>query len=303
MNKQALTALAIVLGLLLILAGWYGYQQKQHREQLLNENQELSDELTGMMELKDNLEVEVDSLQEAYRELSETNEELRGDVETAKKQVAQKEYALRNARQAAASETNDLKAQIQELLAAKSMLEESISQLQMENDSLRTRTTVLERDLGQAREETAALDRLNRAMEEEVNRLTLANFKASAFQVELERKNDKVTSKARRARRIIITFDLTNVPEEYQGVRPLYLVINDEKATPIVSTEDAINTEVMINGEVVDLVAAEAKEVDIAENQRLAFTHDLSDKLEPGYYRAAVYTDIGLLGAASFRLR
>ncbi|MDX1667003.1 MAG: hypothetical protein R3350_07230 [Saprospiraceae bacterium] len=140
-------------------------------------------------------------------------------------------------------------------------------------------------------------------MEEEVNRLTLANFKASAFQVELERKNDKVTSKARRARRIIITFDLTNVPEEYQGVRPLYLVINDEKATPIVSTEDAINTEVMINGEVVDLVAAEAKEVDIAENQRLAFTHDLSDKLEPGYYRAAVYTDIGLLGAASFRLR
>jgi hypothetical protein len=45
------------------------------------------------------------------------------------------------------------------------------------------------------------------------------------------------------------------------------------------------------------------KDTDIVENQRLTFNYELEDKLKSGYYRVAVYTDIGLLGASSFRLQ
>ena len=58
-----------------------------------------------------------------------------------------------------------------------------------------------------------------------------------------------------------------------------------------------------MNGQPTDIIAAESKEVNITADQRLTFTHELADKLSTGYYRVALYTDIGLLGANSFRLR
>jgi hypothetical protein len=54
---------------------------------------------------------------------------------------------------------------------------------------------------------------------------------------------------------------------------------------------------------VVELIAARARDVNITASQRLSFTHDLEDRLRPGFYRVSVFTDIGLLGAASFRLQ
>ncbi|MEL6926433.1 MAG: hypothetical protein AAFO94_20485 [Bacteroidota bacterium] len=79
-------------------------------------------------------------------------------------------------------------------------------------------------------------------------------------------------------------------------------MITDEKATPIKLT-NPIQAEVSVNGQTMQLQAAEAKEVNIEANQRLSFSHDLSEKLGSGYYRVVAYTDIGLLGATSFRLR
>ena len=161
---------------------------------------------------------------------------------------------------------------------------------------------MLEEDLGLAREENKALANLNKSIQEEVDRLTLRDFKATAFRVETEKKNNKATAKSRRARRLKVSFDLTQVPPEYQGLRPIYLVISDEQATPI-KLDNPIKAQVAVNGQPTDLIAAESKEVNIAQNQRLSFTHDLAERLKSGYYRIAVYTDIGLLGASSLRLR
>ena len=203
---------------------------------------------------------------------------------------------------ASKAEISNLKAEIQALLEEKELLANSITSLQMENDSLRARTGFLEADLGSARQENAALANLNRTMQGDIDNLTLANFKATAFQVELERKNSKVTAKSRRAKKVLVSFDLTNVPAKYQGVRPLYLVITDDKATPI-KLDNPIQATVKVNGQDNDIMAAEAKEVNLEANQRLSFSHNLTTKLAKGYYRVIVYTDIGLLGASNFRMR
>jgi S-adenosylmethionine synthetase len=100
----------------------------------------------------------------------------------------------------------------------------------------------------------------------------------------------------------MVSFDLVNVPDEFQGVRPVYLVITDDKGTPI-RIANPINAQVQINGAAMDIQAVSTREENIAENQRLSFNHDLEEKLRSGYYRVAVYTDVGLLGASSFRLR
>jgi len=50
------------------------------------------------------------------------------------------------------------------------------------------------------------------------------------------------------------------------------------------------------------LNAVSGKEDNITSNQRLSFSHKMEDKLKPGFYRVAVYTDVGMLGSANFRL-
>ena len=308
--KQILGTIVAILVILLLMAGFWGYNLNNEKTKLLSEKEQLNTELNGLNLLKDELATEVDSLQSAYEELAEENESLQTSLEDEKARVRRRNATIKSvkaslvsARETSEAEMGNLRTQIEGLLASKTQLENSIASLQTENDSLRALTGVLTKDLGKAREDNLALANLNRAMEGELDRLTLANFKASAFRVEVQKRNKKkVTSKSRRAKRIQVSFDLTEVPEGYQGVRPVYLVIADEKATPI-KLKEPIQAKVTVNGQETDLIAAEAKEVNVVENQRISFTHELDSKLKSGYYRISIYTDIGMLGATSLRLR
>ena len=300
--KQGLTILAVILGILLIIAAIWGFNQNSKRKALESQNTELTGTVEDLEELRTDLLQEVDSLQQEFSLLAEQNGQLQGSLASAQETIAKTEVALRNAKAQSSTEINGLRAEIQKLLALKTQLESNINAVQAENDSLRIVTGMLEADLGVARDENQTLANLNKSIQEEVNRLTLANFKASAFQVDLEQKNEKVTTKARRVRTIRTSFDLTNVPAEYQGVSTLYLVITDDKGTPVAAA-NPIKAQTVSNNQKMDIIAVKAKDVDITENQRLSMVYDLEDKLSAGYYRVAIYTDIGLLGASSLRVR
>lgn len=301
-NGRGLIIGIVILAIAALLIGWWGLSQKNQKVALSEQNEQLSGDLESLEELREELAAEVDSLQMAYREAAEENTALQGSLAQAEERISMAESALRKARNQSASEVNNLRAEIQALLEAKSELEGSIMAVQAQNDSLRNLTGRLEADLSVARSDNEALNQLNNTINDELKRLTLANFKATAFQVDVERRSSKATARSGRARRIRVNFDLANVPEEYQGTRPLYLVITNESGTPITS-ENPLQAQSVVGGQRMDLIAQEAKEVNISESQRLSFTHELEDKLSRGLYRVSVYTDIGLLGAASFRLQ
>jgi len=304
--RHILTVIAILLALGLGYTIWSNMGLKDEKMGLIEQNESLNTEIADMQTLKEELEIEVDSLQSAYETLSEENLTLASDLKDEKSRVKRRNQTIKAVKATnveTESKLSGLRAEIQSLLASKSRLETSIIAMQSENDSLRTRTGVLEVDLSSARQDNEELANLNRSIQDEVGRLTLANFKASGFRVELEKKrNSKVTAKSRKARRILASFDLANVPEKYHGVKNLYLVISDDKGTPI-KLDNPIQANVQVNGQETNIIAAEAKEINITDSQRISFKHDLSSKLKKGYYRATVFTDIGLLGASSFRLR
>jgi prefoldin subunit 5 len=300
--RQGLTILIILLLLLLMGVGYWGYSNYNAKKEMETSNTELNAKIGDLTSLRDGLERQVDSLEQAYTSLAQENESLKGSAAEAQKKVAEQAAAIKKIRKQSTSETANLKAQIEDLLKAKAMLENSISSLREENDSLRMLTGQLTADLASAKSENEALATLNRTVQDELKRLTLANFKASAFRVEVERKKPKATAKAGRARRILVSFDLTGVAQQYRGLRPLFLVITDDKGTPI-KESTPIQAKVNVNGQDMDIQAVKKQEVNVVENQRLSFSHELEDKLKSGYYRVAVYTDIGLLGAASFRLQ
>ena len=301
-DKQGLIILAVILGILLIGAGIWGVTQNRAKNQLKAQNTELTGTVEELEALRTDLVRVVDSLQQEYTTLAEQNTELQGSLSEAQEKVAATEAALRNAKARSSSEINGLRAEIQQLMALKAELQENITAVQAENDSLRTVTGVLEADLSAARDENQALANLNQSIQSEVERLTLSNFKATAFQVDLERGNEKVTAKARRARTIRVSFDLTDVPPKYQGLRTLYLTISDEQGTPI-QAANPVKAQTVVNNQTMDIIAVKAKDMDITANQRLSFVYDLEEKLKAGYYRVAVFTDIGMLGASSIRLQ
>jgi cell division protein FtsB len=300
--KKGLLALVILLLLGLLGLGYWGYNINNQKNQLASQNESLNGQVGDLTSLRDDLKQQVDSLELAYNTLAEENKNLQGSVDKAETVIASQSAAITKIKKQSANENSNLKAQIEELLKAKLRLEGNIAGLQAQNDSLRTVTGQLTADLATSKSENDALANLNKTIQDEMKKLTLSNFKASAFRVEVERKKPKATAKAGRARRVLVSFDLMEVKKQFQGLKPLYLVITDDKGTPIKHSKP-IQAQVTVNGQVQDIIAVQQKDTDIVENQRLTFNYELEDKLKSGFYRVAVYTDIGLLGAASFRLQ
>ena len=301
-SRQGLTIIIVILLLLLMGAAYWGFTNNQDKKALTGQNEQLQKQMGDLTALKDNLQTEVDSLENAYASLADENESLQGSVVDAQKKIAEKQWVIRKMKKQTAAANNSLQVQIQELLGVKAELEASINNLQVENDSLYKVTGQLTADLAQSKTENEALTNLNKTIQGELKRLTLANFKASAFRVEVEKRRPKATAKARRAKRLQVSFDLTGVVAKYQGVRPVYLVVTDDKGTPI-KVENPIMAKVKVNNSMMDIQAVKEQDVKIGENQRPSFSYDLENRLKSGYYRVAVYTHIGLLGDASVRLQ
>ena len=305
-SRNVLAIVAAILALLLCWTGYKSYSLSGEVTKLEAENKTLNEKVGNLETLKSDLQTQVDSLESQYNTLNEENAALATTVEEEQARVRRRNATIKKLKAAASENDTDnsnLQSQISALLAAKSQLEANINDLKTENTALKEKLGIAEASLTKANDDNAALDALNKTMQSEIANLTLANFKATAFQVEVEkRRNEKVTSKSRRARTIKASFDLTNVPAKYQGVRPIYMVISDESSNPIY-LENPIKATVRVNNSDSQIIAAEKKEINIKENQRLSFNHKLGKRLKKGYYRVIVYTDIGVLGASTIRLR
>lgn len=301
-SKNGFIAAIVILALALIGTLVWGVGKNNEVSELQSDNTEVGEALDAMTNLRDNLAREVDSLAGEYDMLASENVELSGELAGAKDELSTARSAVSRAKRNAATEINDLRSQIEALQSAKAGLLSSMDRMQGQNDSLRVRTGMLETDLAQSTSDNEALHNITETMQGEIKQLSYENFKATAFQISPEVKRGNPTAKSSRARRIVIDFDVANVPQEFRGVRPVFVVITDETGTPIPRT-DYITTTVQLNGKPHNIMPVETREENIGESQRLSFTHTLEDKLDAGYYRLAVYTDIGLLGASTFRLR
>ncbi len=313
MNNRSLTILAAILGLLFLIALFWGISRNSAAGDLQSQNTEISAEVDQLALLRDRLEAQVDSIGTVYESAAADNEALRGQLTEAQETAKR---ALYDMRQAQKSRKNDnavayqMRLQIEDLIKTRASLETNLAELTAENQELRRTNVTLRQDLSDAKtanynleKKADNLETMTKSMEAEIEKMTLGAFKATAIQVDLFKgKGDKVTADASRIRRLNVSFDLTDVPNEYLGVRPIYLVLTDQSGTPVVS-ENPVRAKVIVNGAAMDLIALEGRDVNVEKNQRISFTHELDQKLAGGFYRAQIFTDLGMLGAANVQLR
>lgn len=302
MRVQGILILSIILlTLAVVLAFSWGKIKEVESLKFQEETVQLTSQVNELDILKMELQGEIDSLMNVYWEVEEANNQLQKKVSKKNKEVAEKNELIAQIQDANFVQTMSLTEQIKQLIATKAHLQTTIHTVTRQNDSLVVVINVREEERRQARIIARELAAQNNRLELANEGLTLKNFKATAFLVELESSNGKVMSKGRRVKRIKVSFALNEIPEMYRGNRPIYLVIKNEMNHPI-STQALFPALIQGETQSINIAAVMRREANIDENQRLNFIYDVEEKLESGYYEVEIYTDIALLGVANFRV-
>lgn len=294
----------IIIGVLLLLSALLGFYLWQKSKSLMAEKERQELEIKQLEKEKKAITRSLDSLSNAYSDLRTENESLTSRIAASAQIVKEKETAIKSMAETSTKELDDLKTQIDALKKAKSEMETIIRVLKEENAQLKGENTRLTEENIQLKTDkdqlTGQVTDLAKQLEEQIRKTQSASFKATSFRVEVLRR-DKTTGRARRARDLSINFDLADVPQSFQGVQPLYLVITDENGKPIASV-NPIKKTIQAPAGAVEIIAQQSKQVNIGPTQRLNFSYKLEERLKAGNYVVAIYCDKGLLGASSFRV-
>jgi chromosome segregation ATPase len=304
-QNQNLRIYAIVMTILFALAaiGAFSFWRKSGGYFIQTQEQKASIDSLNAEKLR--LETSLDQLQTSFDSLRVENEELEGKATASAELAQQKQAQIQQLRKQSANNLRDLQAQVASLQKAKAEYETIVAVLRAENNQLKAENEALKAENSELKGNNEQLSEqvgdLAKKLEEQIRKTQSASFKATSFRVEVGRKNDKMTTRAKRARELNISFDLADVPESYQGIQKLYLSITDENGKPIA----AVNPQnVTVHGPTGDIpvIALQTRPVNLGATQRLNFNYKLEDRLAAGNYVAAIYCDRGLLGASSFRL-
>ena len=297
--KKNLISIIVISTLLVLSALIWGFFQnsaKKSKAQTI-ENQILQIEM--MEHHEDSLQIEIKTAYQKYYQAVDESKLRDLAINETKLQISRNEETIEsikrnlvNLRESSSTEIDSLTNELELSLNVQQDLLVSIQELEAEKNAL----------IEKVNEANMKISDLNRTVETVMANLAKTQFKGTSFRVDIRKRNEKVTAKAKKARDIVVNFNLFNVPERYQGTHQFYLVITDEKSTPI-SVKTAIKITIEPIGHKVELLAQQVKEMDIIKEQQVAFVYELEDKLEPGVYTASVYSDIGQLGAVRFNLR
>ncbi len=306
-GKGSSSTTSILLGIGLVLAvlaaSFFGYQWNAEKRS----NAMLRTEVDSLETVRDGLMTEVNSLQLQYASISMENDSLRGSMFSARGVIAQLEEQLRRTQRRATTDATALRDQIGVLEGQVSSMQMAIDSLMRVNQELRSENETLKEALTAANTENVSLkgrvDELQMAkdlLERRTSQLADQAFRTSAMQVNVMRNNEKTTIKSGRVKRIKVSFDLVEVPEEYHGEQTLYLTITDANGNPVSSTADQIRVGRDRQSLVINVL--ESKKLNVKQSQRIDFTHDLDEKMKKGYVVISIYADKGLLGSTMYQL-
>jgi len=304
-NNQNSRTLLIALIFLLILSLGAGIYFWKKSSNLGGDNTRLSESVESLEAQKANIERSLDSLSTAYGNLRVENEDLRGKEASTAGLIAQKDAAIQKIKSQNKREVAELRIQLEELRQLKIEYETLITAVQTENEQLKAENQRLQGENQLLQTENTSLSGqvgdLAKKLEDQIRKTQSAKFKATAFRVEIERGNDKQTLRAKKAREITVSFDLVDVPTNFQGDQHLYLAITDENGKPV-AAKNPIKTTIEAPSGNIQIEAQQVKAVSLNETQRLSFSYKLDERLKKGNYVAAIYCNVGLLGVSSIKL-
>jgi len=303
-EKPLLTAenIALLAILLLLVTGalgiwsWTRYNHLSELRQAEAVQHEVV--LDSLSQVKVDLESNLDRLEKAFSDLSSENDTLAQRLAFTTNIVAEKDAAIQEIKSQNIREEKALREQVQKLQRIKDRYETIIAVLDRKNAVL---TEENQRLRGMTDSLFMEISDLGRKLENQIRQTLSARYKATGFRLEMERRNDKPTIRAKRTRELKVFFELNRVPPDFQGNQQLYMVITNDRGVPI-SSPNPIEASVDTDRGPMAIVAQMTQTQNVIDNQRVELSYKLEDRLKKGTYIVSVYSEKGLLGVASFRL-
>ena len=300
LSAENMALIAIILLLLFAGFGIWSWMRLSTLEKVRqSETQQHEVVLDSLSQVKVALEDNLNQLEVAFSDLSSGKDTLAQRLATATNIIAEKEAAIREIKSQNIREERALRTQVQRLQTIKDRYETIIAVLDQKNAALLAENARLR---GRTDSLSLQISDLGKQLEAQIRRTLSAQYKATSFRVEVQRRNDKLTVRAKRTRELLVSFELNNVPSAYQSNQQLYLVITDDKGLPIAS-KNPIQATIKTEQGAVQIIAQATQFQNVIRDQRIALNYKLEDRLQKGTYLVSVYSDKGfLLGVASFRL-
>ncbi|MFT5885839.1 MAG: hypothetical protein ACI9IP_002301 [Arcticibacterium sp.] len=299
---------AVLLGgafLVAAAAGIYQYQNagelKQDMSDVVVQNEALETRQIEVQEEMTSIEADLSrKIAEAEASAKEL-EELKSASKKSgvysfkakkRRQELENELALKN------DEIGNLQGQMNKLSEANLGLKnnlEVVPVLEAENEVLKSEIALWEQKYAVLEEDFMKLNTRYQKL--------IYDAPADNFKVEILGNKDRLTSKARKAERIRVSFLMPAYLQKVQaGNETLYLSLFDEKIEPL----EGVIKEVNLSSEKGSIpVAVHAMiDVDYSKNpQVVSFTVNTDEKLSEGSYKGKVYSKDDYLGTVDFRLR
>ncbi|MCC7317755.1 MAG: hypothetical protein IT219_04440 [Bacteroidales bacterium] len=295
LNAKNIALISVILLILFAGLGIWSWNRLGSLQKIRQaETQQHEFVLDSLLQVKSSLESRLDQLEADFSDLRVGNDSLAQDLVEVIDMVAEKETII----QENVREENALRKQVQHLQTLNDRYETIIAVLNQKNAVL---TAENERLRGTTDSLSMQVSELGKRLESQIRQTQSAQYKATSFRVELERRNDKLSVKARKIRELKISFDLNNVPLPYRGNQQLFLVITDDRGLPV-DSKNPIQETIKTEKGNVPIVAQATQFQNIIDNQRIVLNYGLEERLKKGTYVVSVYSDKGLLGVASFRL-
>lgn len=258
---------------------------------------------------RSNLQTELATLNDSYKYQIGLNDTLSSDLQEKILQIDDLQERIAQARKAlktSESKNAEIKGRLAQMEELKLALEQDILGLKEENKSLASSNADLNAELTTTKDvvntlnaKVMALTSANGKLTGRLSALAPAGFRADNFTVTSANKKDKLTTKGKHIDEITVTFDLNNIPVEYQGDRAIYLVLSEFNGNPVTSVPGE-DVNLKFGNEPIQLRAADIEKIKLRERQSMSMSFEPSDNLNPGTYNVMVYADSGYLGSTGF---
>ena len=305
-NGNSWKTASIILGVLFLGAVIFGGMFYSKYKATENKATDLGTQLDST---RTKLQGELAVLNTNYSDQISLNDTLSVELQTKINEVNDLQVRIDKARKALkSSEANnaEIKARLAQMEELKVALERDILGLKEENQSLASSNQELNTELSSSKDEVNTLNSkvmsLTSANEKLTGRLKTvapAGFRADNFTVTSATKKDKLTTKGKKIDEITVTFDLNNIPDEFQGSREIYLVLTEFNGNPV-SSVPGKEVNLKFGNEPVHVRAADIEKANLKARQSMSMSFEPTDNLNPGTYNVMVYADNGYLGSTGF---
>ncbi|MCR9063222.1 MAG: hypothetical protein NXI00_04610 [Cytophagales bacterium] len=300
--------MSVVLGVALAAAGIVGayqYQNAQEAHESLAVSEQRANELN---EKRAHLANEVSSLSaELERKIKESEETAAALKAMEEAEAKRKTYSYKanNERRALLErqkmreqEIDSLQNQLLELNVIKDQMTEELKVIPV----LEEENANLKKEIASWESKYAALEADFKDLNERY-RQVIYDAPADNFRIEVLDKKGKLTSRAKKAEFVNISFLMPEfLQKEMKGKEMLYLSLFDEKIKPL----DGFEKEMKINSlnSSIPVAVHATQSIDAATAPQLVtFKVALQQDLEPGFYKGKVYSQNNYYGTVDFRLR